>query len=125
MDSDVKFRRRGGQIDGHFGTSFARILRRVNRFESGLRHSLAAYIAQEPYSEWGQGVSFSLHFLRDPFFTTKGLIFTTFFCSENETPGARRVSFSLHFLRRSTALWSAHRRRPHRDGEDSNPRVSR
>ena len=52
MDSDVTGRRRGGQIDGHFGTSFARILRRVNRFEGGLRHSLATYITQEPYSEW-------------------------------------------------------------------------
>ena len=53
MDSDVAGRRRGGQIDGHFGTSFARILRRVKRFESGLRHSLATNIAREPYSEWG------------------------------------------------------------------------
>ena len=53
MDSDVTCRRRGGQIDGHFGTSFARILRRVNRFEGGLRHSLATNITQEPYSEWG------------------------------------------------------------------------
>ena len=53
MDSDVAGRRRGGQIGGHFGTSFARILRRVNRFEGGLRHSLATNIAQEPYTESG------------------------------------------------------------------------
>ena len=52
MDSDVTGRRRGGQIDGHFSTSFARILRRVKRFEGGLRHSLATNIAREPYSEW-------------------------------------------------------------------------
>ena len=52
MDSDVTWRRRGGQTDGHFGTSFARILRRVKRFDGGLRHSLATYITQEPYSEW-------------------------------------------------------------------------
>ena len=52
MDFDVKFGCRGGQIDGHFGTSFARILRRVKRFEGGLRHSLATNIAREPYSEW-------------------------------------------------------------------------
>ena len=53
--SDVTCRhdgRRGGQIDGHFGTSFARILRRVKRFEGSLRHSLATNIAREPYSEW-------------------------------------------------------------------------